>query len=457
MGGVWESLAREMDPRPSGRVLAGFSGGADSTALMMLLLFLREAGELQPEAVHVNHGLRGEEAEADAAFAESFCRERDIPFHLYRVDLQERRDENAARQARYACFRACAQSAGIRQLVLAHHRGDQAETFLLRLLRGAGPEGLACMRPREERDGYTILRPLLRMDGAELRQALRQEGIPWREDGSNAGDDYLRNRIRHRLLPEMESLIPGAGARIARAAEMIGEENEALNARLPEIPERSGRDGYLPLSALAGLAEAEKRQVLRSFWRLQGPALAERNPDYEQTRAFSALAEAEAGERINLPGGWLAERGRKGLHLLNPEREAPAPVPYRREGTVFGEMTLATLPSRGNPGDGKRSQEVPPDFPEGCEIRTRRAGDWIRPFGMAGRKSLQDYLTDRKTDAPFRDRIPLLCRGSEVLWAAGVGAGDVPRWQKDQEHIRLEWRGCMPWAGEGKEQYGYEG
>lgn len=452
MNEIWEDLRHRMDPLPEGRALVGFSGGADSAALLTLLLLLREEGKLFPEAVHVNHGLRGAEAEADAEAAERFCREREIPFHLYRLSLGERRDENAAREGRYACFRACAEETGIRHLILAHQREDQAETFLMRLLRGAGPEGLGCMRPREEREGYTVLRPLLRLSGRELRRALEESGIPWREDRSNGEDVYLRNRIRHRLLPEMEELAPGAAERICRAAELIGEAADAARLRAERALADWGGGGYLLPEGLSGLEEAEKALVMRLWWRREGPLLPERNPDYQQTRSLVSLAEAAAGTVVNLPGGWRAERGRQALHLIPPERESLSPVPYDAAGCALGGIALRTEPSRGNPGNGRRAQEVPPGFPEGCEIRTRRPGDYIRPFGMEGRRSLQDYLTDRKIDAPWRDRLPLLCRGQEVLLAAGVGAGHIPAWKSDEEHIRLVWDGRMPWAGEGKER-----
>ena len=115
------------------------------------------------------------------------------------------------------------------------------------------------------------------------------------------------------------------------------------------------------------------------------------------------------------------------------------------EKTDFGPITLLAGPGRGNPGDGKREQEVPAGWADGCVIRTRQSGDRITPFGMAGSQKLQDYLTDRGIDAPWRDRIPLICRGNEVLLVAGVGAGSIPRWTGEKDWIRLTWQGDMPW------------
>ena len=127
--------------------------------------------------------------------------------------------------------------------------------------------------------------------------------------------------------------------------------------------------------------------------------------------------------------------------------KASAPVAVTGEGAyAAGGVTLMVSPGSVNPGDGRYAQEMPASLLEGCEVRTRRTGDVIRPFGMAGTQSLQDYLVNRRVDAPFRDRIPLLCRGSEVLLVAGVGAGNVPRWGGSDDMMRLTWNGCMPWA-----------
>ena len=112
---------------------------------------------------------------------------------------------------------------------------------------------------------------------------------------------------------------------------------------------------------------------------------------------------------------------------------------------MFGDFLLKETPSEGNPGDGKRSQEVPEGFTRGCVIRTRQPGDRIRPFGSAGSRKLQDYLTDRKIPEPYRNRIPLLCRDDEVLLVCGVGAGNIPRLDGRTPSVRLTWHGDMPW------------
>ncbi len=321
----WEALLRRMDPRPSGRCLAGISGGADSMALLHLMLLLREAGEAEVEVIHVNHGLRGREADGDEAFVRSFCLEKRVPVHAVRVDLGGRKDENTAREQRYAAFERVLRAEGIRTLVLAHQREDQAETLLMRLMRGAGPEGLRDMRKAETRNGYSILRPMLKISGQELRARLEADGIPWREDGSNRETRYLRNRIRMELLPRMEEIAPGTGIHLARAAALIGQDGDALDRCAEELLDRFSGPGWIGVSALRGNPAAVRSRALRGWWLRDGPKLQERGLSFEQTRRLEGLLEAPFGATVNLPAGWRARRRKERLVLVEPpaEREKP--------------------------------------------------------------------------------------------------------------------------------------
>ena len=439
-----ERLREKLGELPEGRCLAGFSGGADSTALMLLLAAERDAGRLRPEAVHVNHGLRGAESDGDEAFCRQLCEELRIPFHAERAELDGRSDENACREARFRCFRKVMDATGIRTLVLAHNRDDLAETFLMRLMRGAGTEGLACMSGRDERDGCTIFRPMLKTGREEIRQALAQDGIPWREDSLNESGAYLRNRVRAQLIPLMDEMSGDAAARIANTAEIVTGENRLLQELAERFLDVHADGRMLDPRALAEQPEALRNRILRTWWKRSAPELEEHTLNARQTAELAALAAAERG-KVNLPGGTYAVKGRQGMYLTGFPEEPPEPAEFIPGETVFGDVRLVTGPSEGNPGDGITEQEVPEGFLTGCVIRTRRNGDRIRPFSMEGSRKLQDYLTDRGIDEPLRDRIPLICRGNEVLLAAGTGAGAVPAWNAEGKNIRLKWSGRMPW------------
>ena len=449
-----EELRKQLDGLPEGRCLAGFSGGADSTAMILLLAAERDAGQIRPEAVHVNHGLRGAESDEDEAFCRQLCERLRIPFHAVRAELDGKSDENACRNARFRCFRKVMEETGIRILLLAHNRDDLAETFLMRLIRGAGTEGLACMSRLDTRDGYDICRPMLKMGREEIRRALYEDGIPWREDSLNESDVYLRNRIRGRLIPLMNELGPGAAERIAKTAELVTGENRMLQDMADGFLEVHADGRTLDAEALMKQPEAMRLRILRAWWKQNAPEMDEHALNAAQTEMLAGLAAATKG-KINLPGGLHAVKGRQGLHLTGFPEETQEEVPFEPKAcgeTVFRGIRLTVEPGEGNPGNGKTEQEVPEDFLRGCVIRTRRNGDRIRPFGMKGSRKLQDYLTDRGVDEALRDRIPLVCRGNEVLLAAGIGAGAVPRWNAETRNIRVKWTGRMPWTPEERKE-----
>ena len=436
-----EPLRKKLVLPEKGFYLVGLSGGADSVALLMTAF---GADGLRIEAVHVNHGLRGTESDGDEAFAEQLCRDCGVKLHVFRPDLHGREDEAAAREARYVCFRQAIADTGADGILLAHHEDDQAETFLLHLLRGAGPEGLYGMRTESFAQGIRILRPMLALTREEIREALRENGIAWREDSSNGNPRYLRNRVRKELLQRMEEIAPGAAGRIRSAMTLIREDGEALDAQAETLYREACRGERINAELLDRATKAVSARVLRNWWNRQTPAREERGLSREQTEALCALL--DGGKRkANLPGGWHAVRIDRYLYLVPPETVALEPVPVAGKDTAFGTWRLTETPSLGNPGDGKRVQEVPVGFTDGCVIRTRKPGDRIRPFGGSGERKLQDYLTDRKVPQPFRDRIPLLCREGEVLLVCGVGAGNVPVWERNGKKVRLTWEGEIPW------------
>ena len=338
--------------------------------------------------------------------------------------------------------------------VFAHNRDDLAETFMMRLIRGAGTEGLAGMSCMDERKDFTIYRPLLKIGRDEVRNALKQEGIQWREDSLNGSDTYLRNRIRSRLIPLMNEMNEGAARRIAATVEIIAGENLVLQMITEDFLRKHMNGRMIDAEALNEQPEALRSRILRAWWKRNAPDLEEHALNAEQTAELTGLAGMARG-KMNLPGGYYAVKGKAGIYLTGFSDETADAVPFY-PGITDGEAArlfgLMTGPSEGNPGNGITEQEVPEGFLSDCIIRTRREGDRIRPFGMEGSRKLQDYLASRGIDEPIRNQIPLICRGSEVLLAAGVGAGAVPKWNAEAKNIRLRWTGRMPWMKKAKEE-----
>ena len=439
-----EALRKKISTVADGNYLLGLSGGADSVALLMMLLPDIRNRKIRLEAVHVNHGLRGAESDEDERFCSALCQKEGIPLYASRAELSGRTDEASAREARYAVFRKRYAESGVDALILAHHADDQAETFLMRMLRGAGPDGLACMKADENAGQMRILRPMLSLRREEIRSALRADSIPWREDSSNQDTSYLRNRIRQELIPVLTGISGTAVEKICAAAALTGEDNLVLGMQARTVLEKISDGDILDAEALSAEPVSLRRRVLRAWWHKLGPALSEHALSAVQTEAFEQLLNIPKG-KINLPGGMHAVRDGKHLFLTGTEASVPEPVAVTGTDTVFGTFRLTETASEGNPGDGKTTQEVPAGFTRGCVIRTRQPGDRIRPFGSSGSRKLQDYLTDRRIAEPFRDRIPLLCRDREVLLVCGVGAGDIPRWGQYEYPVRLTWHGKTPW------------
>ena len=217
-----------LGPLPKCLMLA-LSGGADSVALLLLLTALRDRGTLALYAAHVHHGLRAASDE-DEAFVRQLCEERRVPLRVYHLQPPAGADEDWARRERFARLHEASEAEGGIPVALAHHRDDQAETLLLHMMRGAGLNGLGGMARETNIDGLTVIRPLLAFSRQELRDILAANGQTWREDESNAADTYLRNRVRHQLLPLMDGMSAGCAARIARTAELLREDEETLNA-----------------------------------------------------------------------------------------------------------------------------------------------------------------------------------------------------------------------------------
>ena len=411
------------------RIMAAVSGGADSVALLLSLHALADEENLFLAVAHVDHGLRASSRD-DAAFVASLCQRLNIPCLIRRVEIQGC-SENAARDARYAALFDCCREMDVSCLALAHHQQDQAETVLLHLFRGSGSAGLAGIFPWQERnfpDGKSIFcwRPFLSLSPDSLRRALAEKSQTWREDETNAQDLYLRNFIRNRVWPILRQRIPKAEEAVSRAAEILRDEadyfQQAAKQFLQENACLESPCRFLLWDPFSRLHPALQRHVLR----LACPC----DTDFEKIGQMLAL---EKGQSLNLFQAWRALRTETRLHFLPPVPEMRPPLACR------------VLPqANGETGDGKRLQALPAAIYQKCRLRYREPGDKIRPLGAKGEKSLQDYLVDRKIDRPFRDHLPLLCIGNQVIWVIGVGPGEQARVHPGENAVLLHYPGFLP-------------
>lgn len=409
------------------RIMAAVSGGADSVALLLVLKALAQEEHLMLLVSHVDHGLRPD-SHQDAAYVASLCDQWGIFCRVLPVQV-DGTGENAAREARYqALMRQCALD-DVQALALAHHQRDQAETMLLHLFRGSGGTGLAGMeacRKVSHPDGKEMMlwRPFLEIPPELLRNLLMQKGISWREDSTNGEDHYLRNYMRHAVLPAINARIPRAEEAMGRAARVLRQEADyfrqeaehfLINNACLTSPCR-----FVQRGPLDQVHPALRRHILR----MACPV----SLDGVQTER---LMDIHQGQTINLPENWRAFCTANRLHFLPPEKPEPCP----------GRLVQATLSGT---GDGIRCQMIPKELLPHCQLRFRQAGDRIHPLGAPGEKSLQDYWVDKKVDRPFRDYMPLLCLENRVIWSIGVGPGEEARITENNDGVYLQYEGFLP-------------
>jgi tRNA(Ile)-lysidine synthase len=288
------------------------SGGADSIALLLLLWARWPERRARLVALHFNHRLRGAASDGDAKFCRRVCRALRVKLRVGRWHgARAGASEAAARTARLAFFDQAMSAVGASALWLGHQQDDVAETFFMRLARGSGAAGLAAPRPVQPMPGGGVrLRPLLTLKKAEISTALRAAGIPWREDASNAGDDYFRNRIRRAVLPAWQRAAHGRdaleGAALAR--ELLDEDDAALEAWLDELRPLQ-RGAVLNLAVLAGKPRALWRRALRR-WLGATPY----HGDLSRQGFATLLAAAMRGRRTR------HSLGREGFAVIRPGR-----------------------------------------------------------------------------------------------------------------------------------------
>lgn len=410
-------------------LLIALSGGADSVALACMLHERRSACRLTLTAAHMDHGIRPESGE-DAAFCQSLCQRLDIPFYTVRADIpsiaRETGEglETAARRIRYEWLRGLRSEIGADYIALAHHMDDQAETVLMHLFRGAGPEGVSGMRVFSG----DLFRPLLSMRKQALMEYLGAKGIAWQEDFTNRIADNPRNHLRLNVIPEIEQSYSQAVSAIARFAQSSAIEGDLISRMAEDYAEKNldvGPYGKL-LKLPDGWENAVVRRVIR---RICGPDL-----DFEKLGELIALCEDIRG-KTDISAEIYAERGRSGLYFL-PKipfqvHEAKLTLDGITEIERFCRIEAKPAPPVPIKNDPWR-QTLRLDALKGAVVRTRQDGDRIRPLG-AGEKLLSDYFIDKKIDRPIRDYVPLIAVGKNILWVAGIGISEDARILSDRD------------------------
>ena len=439
--------------QPGMRLAIACSGGADSVALLRTLLERRNELGLVLSVVHMNHGIRGAESDADAAFVEALAGQFELPFYLRRVDVPAVAESNrqgleeTARSLRYAWFWELLATGEADALATAHTLDDQAETVLHRLLRGAWTEGLSAIFPVLKSETRTsgkshdqlILRPFLSTSRREIEAYLREIDQPWREDSTNLDTAYTRNRIRHELLPILAEYNPGIQHQLAHLAVLARDEEAYWQGELARLlpslllPGKAVRGGgratdtlhagdslALEIERLRFLHPALRRRVLRAAAARLGASL-----EFEETERLLGLcglsesvpeSPLRSGLKLQMEKGLRAERTPRELRVFRdsaqktPSREQAAeyllPIPGSVDAPAFGIRVEATV-----------GRQLTASLPE-ARLRACRPGDRVTLRHSRSRLKISEVL--RRARLPVAASYPVLEWQGEIVWMPGV-------------------------------------
>jgi tRNA(Ile)-lysidine synthase len=412
------------------RVAGAVSGGADSVALLLLLLELRKELGIVLSVAHVNHKLRGEESDADQLFVEDLCNSHGLALHCRSAPLQTGTAvgiEAAARALRYSFFRELAGTNPGMKIATAHTLDDQAETVLLRVLRGTGIRGLAGIHPRITlaEEGQTVgevVRPLLGFRRAELEEFLHQREQTWREDSTNRDPAFLRNRVRHALLPLLKKNFgPAVVENLSDLAEIARSEDEHWLTTHPEV---LAQVGNLNVNALRSLPLAAQRRLLRSWIELHAPAT---SISFRVIEEALDLADSAPGKVVEISRGNGIRRTRDGLLFETNQIDCEG-NDYKYSLPIPGEVVIPELNIRLQAAITDPTQVSGSDkmclldqerLPPVLTLRNWRPGDRFWPAHTKEARKVKDLLNERHIVGREKRLWPVLVARDELIWIRG--------------------------------------
>ncbi len=421
------------------RVLVALSGGPDSVALLYGLLSIKPEFNLRLSVAHLNHKLRGTESDQDEKFARSLASGLKLEFFSKRVDVKTEAKkkklsiEEAAREVRYQYLEKIAGQINADKIAVGHQADDQAETFLMRLFRGAGGVGLSGIPARRGR----IIRPLIQIRREEIKKFLKENKIPYRLDSSNYLSDYFRNRIRLTLLPKIKKEFnPKIVESLNRTADIISLQQEYIWKKCEQIIEDIGKRRKDKIILDSNEFAACDRCLQREMTRL---CVKDLKGDLNQLsfesvdRALNLIGQKKSGKKVKLAGKIWVELGGKELAFYE---EKPAKHDYSL--TLPGQVNLkdwgikikSEIIKKRSVQENLFTQDQSVAFFDWDKLkgpfrlRTRNRGDKFRPLGMKGTKSLADFLIDAKVPRHIRDEAAILTSKGKIAWVVGYRMSD---------------------------------
>ena len=400
------------------RVIVGVSGGADSVCLLFLLKEYRKRKDFTLEVVHVNHQIRQEEAKRDETFVENLCRRMQIPCTVYSYPVAQiarekhMTEEEAGRMVRQKAFCTCMHQGKSGKTALAHHRDDLAETMIHNLVRGSGINGMAGIRPVTKINHMCVIRPLLEIGKEEMKDWLIRRQISWVEDSTNEELSYTRNRIRHKIIPELTKINSNAVAHMADAAGTFLLAEEYIGSQADMLYNRYVKQKENTMEIDRGLFEEHllmQSYVIRKV--LERLAEQKKNITMNHIEAVKKLAAGRSGSRVSLVYGITAWQNYGTIRLVKGKSATEE----------LRELEIEIFPMENQQIQEKKYTKWfdYDKIKETLCVRKRKTGDFLTVTREGGRKKLKDYFIDCKIPRETRDNITLLADGSHILWVVG--------------------------------------
>ena len=437
---------------PGDKILVGVSGGADSVCLLLVLRALQEQLEFSLEAIHVEHGIRGEESKGDAVFVEALCKRYQIKCHTVEIDVPAYCKqtglgmEEAARIMRYEIFSKYAQEKAAK-VALAHHQEDNAETILFQMVRGSSLTGLCGIQPvRNDANGVCYIRPLLFFHREEIESFLASQNMPWRVDSTNTELEYSRNFLRRKIIPELEKINTQAVEHMNQTAVHLTEVKDYLDFETDKAWNtliRNEEKLKLDVEGLLDLHPVLQRQV--AYKAIISVAKQKKDITSAHVDDFLTLCRGQSGKKISLPYNIIAWKNFNHVYVdigneISGDDEINDVV-YNISQEMLGEPLqsgkmgeLLLNDSNGRISwrifqGNEESFEIPrktytkwfdyDKIKDGFCIRTRRSGDYFISDANGHRKKLKSYFIDEKIPIEERNKRWLLVQDKKVLWMIG--------------------------------------
>ncbi|MBN1832406.1 MAG: tRNA lysidine(34) synthetase TilS [Deltaproteobacteria bacterium] len=436
---VGRTISRHRMLNPGDLCIVAVSGGADSVCLLDILNELKAALGIRLVAAHFDHGLREGEDDAETRFVRDLASSMNLPFESEKaaslMDGASGSVEEKARDARYIFLESLREDLSAQKIAMGHHLNDQAETVLMRLLRGTGPSGLTGIPPFREK---AIIRPLIDIKKEEIESYCKARDLTYKVDSSNLQKDYLRNRIRLELLPSLLEYQPRLIEHLGRLAGILRDENAYMEGRAEDwivrnADLRSTGEVSIPIPSFLGLPQPIRNRVIRQILRKVGKGL--RRIDSRHIESVADLGKSKnSHSSLNLPNGLMVQRSYDRMVFRIGEGEELKGFHYLLDGagTYFIEeigQTIglvevepkADLNLEGDERTAYLDQEKL-EFP--LIFRNFRLGDRFVPLGMTGHKKIKDFFIDLKIPVESRALIPLLVSGNQPIWIGGYRIDD---------------------------------